>query len=170
MNYLLVTCMTFKSRPVLEQFSSHGTPRRSFGASWLCSRIVSGITWGKIDVTITWNKQHFKRQDLFFYLAYMGHTYQLKLFLLRYNNQGRPTGEAEVAFSSAQDAKRSLQKDRQNMQVIVTDTAINSWKVSSVSHHSLVEYMSNFAGRLIIGLDSWRHFAGYRQFLSRFPW
>ena len=64
--------------------------------------------------------QHFKRQDLFFYLAYMGHTYQLKLFLLRYNNQGRPTGEAEVAFSSAQDAKRSLQKDRQNMQVIVT--------------------------------------------------
>ena len=58
------------------------------------------------------------------------------LILSRYNNQGRPTGEAEVAFSSAQDAKRSLQKDRQNMQVIVTDTAINSWKVSSVSDHS----------------------------------
>jgi len=35
---------------------------------------------------------------------------------IQYNNQGRPTGEAEVAFSSAQDAKRSLQKDRQNMQ------------------------------------------------------
>ena len=34
----------------------------------------------------------------------------------RYNNDGRPTGEAEVAFASAQDAKRSLSKDRQNMQ------------------------------------------------------
>merc|ERR1719197_2121759 len=35
---------------------------------------------------------------------------------IMYNNDGRPTGEAEVAFSSAHDAKRSLQKDRQNMQ------------------------------------------------------
>ena len=66
----------------------------------------------------------------------MGHTYQLKLFLLRYNNQGRPTGEAEVAFSSAQDAKRSLQKDRQNMQVLVIDTAINSLK-----NHSLFKFV-----------------------------
>merc|ERR1719381_371726 len=35
---------------------------------------------------------------------------------IMYNNDGRPTGEAEVAFQSAHDAKRSLQKDRQNMQ------------------------------------------------------
>lgn len=35
---------------------------------------------------------------------------------IMYNNDGRPTGEAEVAFASAQDAKRSLSKDRQNMQ------------------------------------------------------
>merc|ERR1719414_757248 len=35
---------------------------------------------------------------------------------IRYNNQGRPTGEADVMFSSAHDAKRAMSKDRQNMQ------------------------------------------------------
>jgi len=35
---------------------------------------------------------------------------------IRYNNQGRPTGEADVMFNSARDAKQAMSKDRQNMQ------------------------------------------------------
>merc|ERR1711923_443303 len=33
-----------------------------------------------------------------------------------YNNQGRPTGEADVMFNSEADANKAMTKDRQNMQ------------------------------------------------------
>merc|ERR1719326_802845 len=33
-----------------------------------------------------------------------------------YNNQGRPTGEADVMFPTESDARKAMTKDRQNMQ------------------------------------------------------
>lgn len=36
--------------------------------------------------------------------------------MLKYNNQGRPNGEADVLFASDSDARRAMTKDRQNMQ------------------------------------------------------
>ena len=33
-----------------------------------------------------------------------------------YNNQGRPTGEADVMFQTESDARKAMTKDRQNMQ------------------------------------------------------
>ena len=36
---------------------------------------------------------------------------------IQYNNQGRPTGEADVYFDNEADAKKAMSKDRQNMQV-----------------------------------------------------
>ena len=36
--------------------------------------------------------------------------------IIRYNNAGRPTGDAEVMFASDGDARRALSKDKQNMQ------------------------------------------------------
>merc|ERR1719369_597334 len=33
-----------------------------------------------------------------------------------YNNQGRPTGEADVMFNTEADARKAMTKDRQNMQ------------------------------------------------------
>ena len=35
---------------------------------------------------------------------------------IRYNNQGRPAGEADVLFSDEAQAKKAMTKDRQNMQ------------------------------------------------------
>jgi heterogeneous nuclear ribonucleoprotein F/H len=35
---------------------------------------------------------------------------------IRYNNQGRPAGEADVLFSTESEAKKAMAKDRQNMQ------------------------------------------------------
>ena len=35
---------------------------------------------------------------------------------IRYNNQGRPAGEADVLFSTEAEAKKAMAKDRQNMQ------------------------------------------------------
>ena len=35
---------------------------------------------------------------------------------IKYNSEGRPSGEAEVTFGSDSDAKRAMQKDKQNMQ------------------------------------------------------
>merc|ERR1719381_178585 len=35
---------------------------------------------------------------------------------IKYNQEGRPSGEAEVTFNSESDAKRAMQKDKQNMQ------------------------------------------------------
>lgn len=35
---------------------------------------------------------------------------------IRYNNQGRPAGEADVLFSTEAEAKKAMSKDRQNMQ------------------------------------------------------
>ena len=37
---------------------------------------------------------------------------------IQYNNQGRPTGEADVYFDNEADAKKAMSKDRQNMQVL----------------------------------------------------
>ena len=36
---------------------------------------------------------------------------------IQFNNQGRPTGEADVYFDNEADAKKAMSKDRQNMQV-----------------------------------------------------
>merc|ERR1719219_1161321 len=33
-----------------------------------------------------------------------------------FNNQGRPTGEADVMFAAESDARKAMTKDRQNMQ------------------------------------------------------
>ena len=35
---------------------------------------------------------------------------------IRYNNQGRPAGEADVLFSTEAEAKKAMAKDKQNMQ------------------------------------------------------
>jgi heterogeneous nuclear ribonucleoprotein F/H len=35
---------------------------------------------------------------------------------IRYNHEGRPSGDAFVHFASEQDAKKAMQKDKQNMQ------------------------------------------------------
>jgi len=35
---------------------------------------------------------------------------------IKYNAEGRPSGDAEVTFNSESDAKRAMQKDKQNMQ------------------------------------------------------
>ena len=35
---------------------------------------------------------------------------------IRYNNQGRPAGEADVLFATESEAKKAMSKDRQNMQ------------------------------------------------------
>jgi heterogeneous nuclear ribonucleoprotein F/H len=36
--------------------------------------------------------------------------------LIRFNGEGRPSGEAEVSFASEGEAKRALSKNKQNMQ------------------------------------------------------
>merc|ERR1719445_2333301 len=35
---------------------------------------------------------------------------------IHYNGEGRPSGEADVSFASVSDARRAMQKDKQNMQ------------------------------------------------------
>merc|ERR1739845_34590 len=35
---------------------------------------------------------------------------------IRYNHEGRPSGDAFVSFANDGDAKRAMQKDKQNMQ------------------------------------------------------
>eukprot|EP00092_Neocalanus_flemingeri_P009331 GFUD01010038.1.p1 GENE.GFUD01010038.1~~GFUD01010038.1.p1 ORF type:complete len:160 (+),score=26.39 GFUD01010038.1:208-687(+) len=36
--------------------------------------------------------------------------------LIHYNAEGRPSGEADVTFATENDARRAMQKDKQNMQ------------------------------------------------------
>ena len=35
---------------------------------------------------------------------------------IKYNGQGKPTGDADVAFGSDADAQKAMSKDRHNMQ------------------------------------------------------
>merc|ERR1712215_362845 len=36
--------------------------------------------------------------------------------IIHYNAEGRPSGEADVTFATENDARRAMQKDKQNMQ------------------------------------------------------
>jgi len=36
--------------------------------------------------------------------------------IIHYNAEGRPSGEADVNFATENDARRAMQKDKQNMQ------------------------------------------------------